>query len=124
MFFNKILNDFVISKDTQNYDEILGEICQSFTKLIKENSSEERLIVPLYKTLDYLFESEEFARWKNGLMGFSNDLLAIISQEVTTSKSIGKLLALSGLSVGVFIYVSKENKKNSFSIMGKLLTHK
>lgn len=124
MFFKKILNDFVISKDTQNYDEILGEICQSFTRLIKENSSEERLIVPLYKTLDYLFESEEFARWKNGLMGFSNDLLTIISKEVTTSKSIGKLLALSGLSVGVFIYVSKENKKNSFSIMGKLLTHK
>lgn len=124
MFFKKILNDFVISKDTQNYDEILGEICQSFTKLIKENSNEERLIVPLYKTLDYLFESEEFARWKNGLMGFSNDLLAIVSQEVTTSKSISKLLALSGLSVGVFIYVSKEHKKNSFSIMGKLLTHK
>lgn len=99
-------------------------LSKSFLRLIKEHSNDERLIIPLFKTLDYLFESDEFARWKKGIAFFSNDLLAIISQDVMNSKSISKLLAISGLMVGLFNHVTKEFQKNAFLMLSNLLTHK
>ena len=112
------------SKDTQYYDEIMNDLTRNILRLTKENTTDERIIVPLYKTLDFLLECEEFTRWKTGTPIFSSDLFAIISQDTATSKSINKLLAVSGLSVGIFTHVSKEFKKNVFLMLSKLLTHK
>lgn len=102
----------------------MQEIFQYFLKIIKENSQDERIIVPLYKTLDYLYDSEELKKWKQGIGAFSDELFVFISQDIANSKSISKLLALSGLAVGVFIHVSKHNKKNAALMMVKLMTHK
>ena len=102
----------------------MQEICASFLRLIKENNTDERLIIPLYKTLDYLFESEEFIKWKAGIPTFSHDLFTFISNDIVNSKSISKLLSLPGLMVSLFTYVGKDLRKNSFLMMTKLLTHK
>ena len=74
------------SKDVENYDAIMNDICKNFLKLLKEHTNDERVIVPLYKTLDFLFEAEEFNRWKVGVPLFSNDLFAVVSTDIANSK--------------------------------------
>ena len=102
----------------------MNDLSKNLLRLAKENTNDERIIVPLYKTLDFLIECDEFNRWKTGIPLFSSELFAIISQDITSSKSINKLLAVAGLSVGVFTFVAKEFKKNVFLMLSKLLTHK
>lgn len=112
------------SKDALNYEDVMEDVSGNLQRLVKENISEERVIAPLYKTLDFLFEAEEFARWKTGIAGFADRLYLLISQDIASSKSITKLMAVAGLSVGVFTHLSKENKRNGFQTLAKLMTHK
>lgn len=102
----------------------MNDLSKNLLRLAKENTNDERIIVPLYKTLDFLIESDEFNRWKAGIPLFSSELFVLISQDITSSKSINKLLAVSGLSVGVFTFIAKESKKSVFQMLSKLLTHK
>ena len=102
----------------------MDDLCKNFLRLIKEYNHEERLIIPLYKTLDFLYESEEFKKWETGMQLFSQDLFILISLDILNSKSINKLLAISGLIVGLFSQLAKELKKNAFLMISKLLTHK
>lgn len=58
---------------SENKEEELKGLLETVLDLMKVHFKEERIIVPLYKTLDFLLEREELLRWP-GLQAFDTQL--------------------------------------------------
>jgi hypothetical protein len=67
---------------------------------MKQHYKEERIIVPLYKTLDFMLEREEVAQWE-GIRKYDTQLFYLIEKELNKTKSIMKVSAATGLFVSL-----------------------
>lgn len=77
--------------------------------LMKDHYKEERIIVPLYKTLDFLLERQDFLGW-SGLRKYDTALYYQIEKELNKTKSILKVSAATGLYVGLLGLNNEETK--------------
>ncbi len=73
---------------------------EAIIDLMKSHYKDERIIVPLYKTLDFLLEREELIGWE-GLRKYDTQLYYLIEKELNKTKSIIKVSAATGLFVSL-----------------------
>jgi hypothetical protein len=67
---------------------------------MKAYYKQERIIVPLFKTLDFLLEREELIQWE-GLKKYDTQIYYQIEKELNKTKSIAKVSAATGLFVNL-----------------------
>ncbi len=87
---------------------------------MKECYRDERVIVPLYKTLDFILERGEVIQWK-GIHDYDLDLFAAIEREVAKTKSILKVSAATGLYVSLLSLNNPQTKKSILASIIKIL---
>ena len=56
-------------------DRLITEVI----KILKDHFRDDRIVIPMYKTLDYILEREEVITWK-GLRKFDFDLYASVER--------------------------------------------
>ncbi len=76
------------------------DLMEQVLALLREHCKEERIIVPLFKTLDFLLEREDLAAWP-GLRRYDTALYYQIEKELNKTKSILKVSAATGLYVNL-----------------------
>jgi len=86
------LMDYVekISQES-NYEELLKRLFNEAIQLLKEHPNDERVIIPLFKTLERLFEREEVLSQKDVLKDQIIQISELILKEITGTKSVNKL---------------------------------
>lgn len=87
---------------------------------MKAHFKEERIIVPLYKTLDFLLEREELLKWE-GLRKYDTALYYQIEKELNKTKSIIKVSAATGLFVSLLSLNNEETKPGILNSIIKIL---
>ena len=87
---------------------------------MKAYYKQERIIVPLYKTLDFLLEREELISWP-GLKQFDTQLYYQIEKELNKTKSIAKVSASTGLFVSLLSLNNEETKSGILASIIKIL---
>jgi len=80
-------------------------------QLMKLHYKDERVIVPLYKTVDFLLEREELRKWK-GIHRYDTQLYYLIEKELNKTKSILKVSAATGLFVSLLSLNNEETKQS------------
>lgn len=87
---------------------------------MKECFKDERVIVPLYKTLDFILERPEVMSWP-GIHNYDLDLFSAIEREVVKTKSIIKVSASTGLYVSLLSLNNPQTKKSIIESIIKIL---
>ena len=57
----------------------MANLMDQIVALLKNHYKDERIIVPLYKTIDFLFEREELIKWK-GIKKYDTQLYYLIEK--------------------------------------------
>lgn len=89
-----------IAKDSKNASEVFNSIFESVIRILEEHAKEERIITPMFKTLDFMFEKSEILSWVKET-SFGEKIFAIIVKEIKGTKSMTKIPAAVGLIVGL-----------------------
>jgi hypothetical protein len=87
---------------------------------MKSYYKQERIIVPLYKTLDFLLEREELITWP-GLKRYDTQIYYQIEKELNKTKSIVKVSAATGLFVSLLSLNNEETKPGILTSLIKIL---
>ena len=88
----------------------MGFLFTEIIGILKEHYRDDRIIVPMYKTIDYILERSEVISWE-GLRKFDLDLYSCVEREVGKTKSIMKVSASTGIYVSLLILNNPETKK-------------
>lgn len=88
------------AKDDKNAKEVFNSIFESIIRVLEEHQKEERIITPMFKTLDFMFEKSEILSWVKET-SFGEKIFAIIGKEIKGTKSMTKIPAAVGLIVGL-----------------------
>jgi hypothetical protein len=89
-------------------------------KLLKNYFRDDRIIIPLYKTLDFILEKEEVNTWE-GLRKYDTELFYLIEKEIGKMKNIVKTSASTGLYVSLLSLNNEETKKGILLRIIKIL---
>ena len=57
----------------------MANLMDQIVALLKNHYKDERIIVPLYKTIDFLFDREELIKWK-GIKKYDTQLYYLIEK--------------------------------------------
>ena len=87
---------------------------------MKQHYKDERIIVPLFKTLDFILERTEVIEW-GGIKLYDAELLALIEKEVGKSKNILKVSSSTGLYVALLSLNNPETKPIVLKTVVKIL---
>jgi len=74
-----------------NYEELLKRLFNEAIQLFKEYPNEERVIIPLFKTLERLFERDEVLSQSEVLKEEIIQIFELINKEITGTKSVNKV---------------------------------
>lgn len=108
------LGNYIANISQNGKDRLIEQLLVESIIILEKHYRDDRIVVPLYKTLDYVLEREEIASWE-GLPKLSERLWAILSKECNKSKMIIKI------SSGVGLYVHLLKLKNP-TIQNQILT--
>lgn len=114
------LGNYLARIRAENREECLVDLVEQILGIMKAHFKEERVIVPLYKTLDFLLEREELAKWE-GLTKFDTQLYYQIEKEVSKTKSIHKVSASTGLYVNLLALNNPETKPGIIEAIVRIL---
>ena len=77
-------------KDDKNAKEVFNSIFESIIRVLEEHQKEERIVTPMFKTLDFMFEKSEILSWVKET-SFGEKIFAIIGKEIKGTKSMTKV---------------------------------
>lgn len=97
-------------------DRLFGDIL----KLMRAHYKDERIIIPLYKTLDYILERAEVITWE-GIRKYDTQLFLAIDREIAKTKNILKVSSATGLFVSLLVLNNHEIKKALMESILKIL---
>lgn len=89
-----------LTEIANNKPELLEQFFNDVIKLLKNYFRDDRIIIPLYKTLDFVLEKEEVNTWE-GLRKYDTELFYLIEKEIGKMKNIVKTSASTGLYVNL-----------------------
>lgn len=101
-------------------EDCFVDLLEQILALLREHCKEERIIVPLFKTLDFLLEREELAKWP-GLRRYDTALYYQIEKELSKTKSILKVSAATGLYVNLLGLNNEETKPGILKAIVRIL---
>ena len=99
---------------------LMHRLLKEILKLMKECYRDDRIIVPLYKTLDYILERNQVIEW-DGIREYDLDIFAAIDREVSKTKSILKVSASTGLYVSLLTLNNPQTKGQISQSIVKIL---
>ncbi|KRX05461.1 Armadillo-type fold [Pseudocohnilembus persalinus] len=108
---------------SENKDEIFTMLFENSLQILNDYSKDERVIVPLFNTLDFIMENNEISSWDKSIK-YSEQLLEKIIQETQKTKSIHKLSASVGLIVGLVQLNNKNIQNKLYNLVHDYLVHK
>jgi len=76
---------------------------QNIIMILEENKNNDRITIPLLKTLEIIFENNDLSNYSI-IETFSTKLFYIVRVEILKTKSIAKLTAVCGVFSGVLQY--------------------
>lgn len=89
-----------LTEIANNKPHLLEQFFNDVIKLLKNYFRDDRIIIPLYKTLDFILEKEEIITWE-GLRKYDTELFYSIEKEIGKMKNIVKTSASTGLYVSL-----------------------
>jgi len=75
----------------ENFKDLLLRFFDEVIVLLKENAGDERVIIPLFKTLERVFEKDEVLFEKDNLQEKLLTIYELVSKEITGTKSVQKV---------------------------------
>eukprot|EP01017_Pseudomicrothorax_dubius_P020822 TRINITY_DN225_c0_g1_i1.p1 TRINITY_DN225_c0_g1~~TRINITY_DN225_c0_g1_i1.p1 ORF type:complete len:1315 (-),score=325.44 TRINITY_DN225_c0_g1_i1:153-4097(-) len=119
------LNNFIKEiAGKPNAETVLISILQHANRIMKEHHNSERLIVPLFKTLEFILGREEFAAIQ-GVQNVITEMTELVSKEMENCKSIMRLTASTGTVVCLLgLAKDKEVSKKLLDMAARLLFDK
>lgn len=114
------LGNYLAKVSQEGREDLLDSLLQEVIRMMQLNYKDERVIVPLYKTLDFLLEREELRRWE-GIHKYDTQLYYLIEKELNKTKSILKVSAATGLFVSLLSLNNQETKPNIIASITKIL---
>jgi len=76
----------------ESFKDLLMRLFDEFILLLRENVGDERVVIPLFKTLERVFEKDEVLFEKENLQEKLLVLYELISKEIAGTKSVQKLI--------------------------------
>lgn len=73
-------------------DQLLTQLFDNSIKLLKDYAKDERIITPLFKTLDFIFEKQEIQCWGKSKI-YARQIYDLIVSETKSTKSIMKVIS-------------------------------
>ena len=81
-----------ISKQ-DNYKELITRLFDEFLRIFNESANDERVIIPLLKTLERVFERDEVLTQKDILHDKLLHIYEFINKEIAGTRSVQKVLS-------------------------------
>jgi len=103
---------------------LIANLIDNFIEIFNRHPDEERVIVPLFKTLERTFEKDEVLNKKDILVEKLIKIYELIIKEIAKTKSIGKLVAGVCTLVGLLRFGSKEVSKRVLNHCANIMLHK
>lgn len=104
-------------------DQLLTQLFDNSIKLLKDYAKDERIITPLFKTLDFIFEKQEIQCWGKSKI-YARQIYDLIVSETKSTKSIMKLTASVGLIVGLINLQCGDTTILLLRLVAQYLVHK
>ncbi|KAL4496061.1 hypothetical protein ABPG72_015483 [Tetrahymena utriculariae] len=111
-----------ISK-TQHQNEVFALTFENIIKILNEYAKEERVVIPMFKTLDFMFEKSEIQEWAK-TNTYGEKIFEIICKEIKGTKSILKIPSCVGLIVGLMNLQKESIQNDMLELILSILTHK
>lgn len=73
------MGNYIAGISQNGKDKLIEQLLLESIVILEKHYRDDRIVVPLYKTLDYALEREEIASWE-GLNTLSERLWAILSK--------------------------------------------
>jgi hypothetical protein len=93
------------------HEELMEKLVREVIELMKSSYRDERVMVPLLKTVDFILEREEVMGWR-GMSGYDEELFGVIRKEIGKGrKNILKVCAVTGVYVSLLSLNNGKIKK-------------
>ena len=73
------LGNYIAELNNLGKEDKMANLMDQIVALLKNHYKDERIIVPLYKTIDFLFDREEVIKWK-GIKKYDTQLYYLIEK--------------------------------------------